>query len=356
MHTTLQQALERVPDGGPVLFGSLLAAGLALWLLGGRLAHLACGLMGLAVGTAAGSLLAWILALDGVVMLPILVLGAVLGAVLAVALFRAWVALCSAVVLAGVLPIAVLLWQQGAPASTPSEASSAAAALEHRSLTGDSAPELPPAEEDDTRPPATPQGRNLTPAPEEDRPPQSVPHAPTGNAALESALRQTVEEALDEKVQSKLEGLAESMRAAVPTELRELDDQSSLLSETASGRLARMLNQSRDTAGHSWQGVRATWQDLDAAAQTIFVLSAAVGGALGLMLGLVAPVGMSAGLGAILGTLLLLTGGYRLLHPLMPQQAESLFATPRGLVLSVSLIILTGLAIQWTIRRKRTDQ
>ncbi|MFP4145347.1 MAG: hypothetical protein ACLFV3_09400 [Phycisphaeraceae bacterium] len=87
----------------------LIVAGLLLWLLGRKLARPACVVSGLVLGSLAGWFTAEAAAPEA--LLPLVIGLGVAGALLAALLFRVWIALSAAGLLALAVPAAVLLWQ-----------------------------------------------------------------------------------------------------------------------------------------------------------------------------------------------------------------------------------------------------
>lgn len=111
---TIQSWFEhagRVMPGATVgaLCGCMLL-GLLMWCAGGKLAKPACVVGGLVLGTYLGLLLSGFVSSAGFGMVLIGGL-AIAGALLAIMLFRAWMALSTALMLAIVVPAAVLVWQ-----------------------------------------------------------------------------------------------------------------------------------------------------------------------------------------------------------------------------------------------------
>ncbi len=93
------------------LFALMVLVGLVLWLMGGKLAHGACVVSGLVLGAVVGWLIGASLADQGAYLLPLVLGGSIIGALLAGLLFRVWIAIVGAAVLAAVVPIASLIWQ-----------------------------------------------------------------------------------------------------------------------------------------------------------------------------------------------------------------------------------------------------
>ena len=111
------------------LLGTGLVVGLVLWLFGGRLASKGVMLTGFVLGGlgAMGAAALW--TREGPWLLGLGIGGAVAGVLLAWLLFRIWVALSAAVLLALVVPAATLVWDgAGPPISLTREGRDATAA------------------------------------------------------------------------------------------------------------------------------------------------------------------------------------------------------------------------------------
>ena len=145
--------LEALAGQWPWMYTSLLAMGLALglvlWLFGGRLASKGVMLTGFVLGGlgAMGAAALW--TREGPWLLGLGIGGAVAGVLLAWLLFRIWVALSAAVLLALVVPAATLVWDgAGPPIKLTQEGRDATAAA--LGYAADPPPGAPP-ETDDIR-------------------------------------------------------------------------------------------------------------------------------------------------------------------------------------------------------------
>lgn len=107
----LNQVIQQLPPVGMVAMVLGLAVGLVLWLLGRRLLRAGVVISGLVLGGLAGLLLGESLADEGAYVLPMVIGGGISGALLAWMLFRVWMALSGAVLVALVVPAIMIVWQ-----------------------------------------------------------------------------------------------------------------------------------------------------------------------------------------------------------------------------------------------------
>ena len=105
----LTSFLDRAPVFGQGLLGVGIVVGLVLWLIGRRIARPVCAVCGLLCGGLAAAFVArqWT---NPAVQLGTVVGGGVVGCLGAVLLFRIWMGLTCAAVLALVVPLACLIW------------------------------------------------------------------------------------------------------------------------------------------------------------------------------------------------------------------------------------------------------
>lgn len=119
----MQDAAAQLAPSAMLVLAVIFALGLVIWLMGGKLARGACVLSGLGLGGLAGSAIGAALADEGALVLPLVIGGALAGALLAGFLFRIWTTISGAVVFALALPAGVLLWNgsPGPAALTPDQ-------------------------------------------------------------------------------------------------------------------------------------------------------------------------------------------------------------------------------------------
>lgn len=103
------------PDSVSALiwYGGLVAAliaGVGLWALGRRLARPACTVSGFVLGGLGTMVLSRELAGEGYI-IPLIILGAIAGCLLAFLMFKVWMALSGALFLALAIPVAHIVWE-----------------------------------------------------------------------------------------------------------------------------------------------------------------------------------------------------------------------------------------------------
>lgn len=243
-------------------FGALV--GLMLWLFGHKLARPACVISGLVLGGLGGLVIGETLAEKGAMLLPLIIGGAIVGALLSALLFRIWMAVTGSVLLAVVALATAIAW-----AGTPQ-------------------PTVPLL--DDAR-------------------------------EIEASLG-TIEQAITNTVKSPLE----SFREALHTKLEQ-------------GGLE----------------LRQWWKDLNSRTQSVLISTAAAAGLTGFFLGLIVPNIAASLQTALVGALLIFSCITELLTVHLVQTTW-LPHTPRSAILTMGLITIVGLLIQWTLFRKKTDK
>ena len=114
-----------------------------------------------------------------------------------------------------------------------------------------------------------------------------------------------------------------------------------------------------ETLKRAWEAqleaVRTWWTDLPARQKSIVGGGALGGAVVGLLLGLVLPK-VAASLQTALAGALLIFGAGRVLAERYTAGTEYLPGSPRSVILTVGLITVLGVLIQWAIFRKRADQ
>lgn len=115
MSERLLQAVSQASSDLPALWTVLYIVGLLLgaivWTLGRSLVKPACAISGLVLGGLGGLAVGRALANEGAMVLPLVIGAGIGGALLAALLFRAWVAISGAILLALAVPALMLVWQ-----------------------------------------------------------------------------------------------------------------------------------------------------------------------------------------------------------------------------------------------------
>lgn len=280
--------------------------GLVLWMMGKRIARTACAICGLVLGAIGGFVLARAMSDQGAMLLPLVIGGALAGALLAGLLFRVWIALSGAVLLALVAPAAVLVWQ-GTPVE-PIAPEQGSAETAEQPAEGE-AVDLPTSITDAFRESMKgdlPFGTNET----------EQPAAETGAA--------------DDAEAADGADMAQVMEAAAEAARAWYEQQLALVSE--------------------W------WSQLGSATRGTIYTTAAIGAGVGLLLGLLLPYVAASLESALVGSLLLLLAGRELTALHAPEAAAWFPQSPRMVVVWLGLITILGFAIQWTVFGRRADR
>lgn len=266
----VQQVVEALPPLAVMVLGGLVVIGFVLWLLGRSLARPACAVSGLVLGGLVGFVLGQRFAEQGAFTLPLVLGGGIAGGLLAALLFRVWMAISCAALLALVVPAASIVWQGTAPPLelTLGEAGEA-----------ETAPEAPLRGED-----------------------------------------------------------AEAADAALP------------------GPVQALWERTKEAYGHHAGVVRTWWDELGSGARWALTFGGLIGAGAGLLLGLIAPYWAASLQTALVGGLLMFYPGREVLMRLAPDHTGWLPNTPRLVILSLGLITLLGVLVQWTLFVRRADK
>jgi hypothetical protein len=309
----LGELLEAMPAVWTLLLAATAAVGLLLWTLGGRLAKTGVMLSGFVLGGLCAMVLAAALSrtdADGqsletsrLWILAIGIGGAIAGVLLAALLFRVWMGISGALLLAAVVPAAAMIWAGNGPPLTLVEQTQRA--------TLD----------------ALGSGESL-PAAEAMR--QRLAGAAGGDGTPPTALNNSATE--DDADTDPSTDLAEA-----------LFDR-----EAFTDGLSGVWTQQVDE-------VRRWWEQMSAGQRRFLLAGAAVGGIVGLVLGLLLPTLAAALQSALVGSVLLFFAGRSLLLLYVPAAASAMPTSWRGVLLSLGLITLLGLLVQWTLRKRKAD-
>ncbi len=102
--------------------------------------------------------------------------------------------------------------------------------------------------------------------------------------------------------------------------------------------------------------VRAWWDGLETGGRRLVVTSAGLGGVVGFVVGLFAPLTAAALESSLLGAAAMVLAGWQLLRLYSPDTADHLPHGPRVAALTLSLITLLGVLLQWTLSRRKADK
>ncbi|MEM6552555.1 MAG: hypothetical protein AAF750_10575 [Planctomycetota bacterium] len=322
--------MDQAPGAAVFGLALLVAVGLVLWLLGSRLAKPAAVVSGVVMGASVTASFAGLWAgLDTLTVAFIALGGAILGGVLSGVLFRLWMGLSGALVLAAVVPAAVLVWQ-----GTPG--------LEIPSMTNETAD---------------------TEAPEDQAAVSSLDDDGEGEATADAdggegnALFDFINRNLDEAMQATQPASESDGNSTGPDpDLLTTD----LGGEQAREAMRQVSDQVKVAAKTVWlknaEAVQGWWEQVTPETQKVVYTGALAGGVLGLLLGLLLPTGSAMLQSSVVGALLLLLPGRELIALKLPEYTGFLPGTPRQLVIVLGLITAIGIGLQWMLRRRRAEK
>jgi len=303
----LQDMLEKMASIGVMLPAITLVAGLVLLTLGSKLARPMCAFSGLILGGVAGLLIGEALADQGAVVLALVVGAGIAGALLSALLFRVWMAISGALIFGLAAAGAVLLWQ-GPPPETDTETKTT---TDHITT-----------------------------------------EEPDASSGMEINI--STDQLIDAGKQA-VESLTGSL-GETDTENESADASLTINEETARQIGSVILDALREAAKYYWQAVVNWWNVAGTGARGGMLLIGLVAAGIGLLLGLVGPYKAASIQSAVAGAVLILFSSFSLLAQLMPERADWLPATPRGVLICLGLITTIGVALQWTIFARETDK
>jgi len=322
------ELMQAMPAAWTLLLGVALVIGLVLWVFGGRLAKKGVMLTGFVMG-GLGAMAAATALSSGAAVLPsgglpegvasevtavatsgggVWVLafgigGAIAGLLLAWLLFRFWMGATAALLLAAVVPLAAMIWENNGPPL--------------------------------------------------------------------SAIQNTQEVTLDALGAGESGPSAKQMQALVDSQAAQKPhaDAASKGSQTTASLagpgslagVAELFDKQRFVEGLQavWRQqvdeVKVWWQEMAPGSRWYLLVGAGVGAAIGLVLGLVAPLTAASLQSALMGSVLILFAGRTLLLKYVPAADGVMPSSWRGVLLSLGLITVLGVLVQWTLRRKKAD-
>ena len=299
------------PAGLPITLGVSLVLGLFLWVMGRKLVRVAISLSGLVVGASAAFVLADALRKDGAVsdglMLVWIIGGAIIGLLGAWFLFRGWMALSMGALAALIAPAAVVVWtgtpQPATTASVPYLSSNADANA--NTGTGGASTGLQP--------------KSLTSGSpkEDDNGKDETPKLPANSFSPEDI------------------GLTkENLEKAKET-------------------VIQVINQ---VYHYQRAYILAWWDELKPDGRRNMTITLAIAGLAGALLGFVLPYFSASIQTALVGGAMILSSLRGLLAQYAPDQTSWLPSEPRSLLITLGLITLIGVIIQWTLFRSAADK
>lgn len=159
-----------------------------------------------------------------------------------------------------------------------------------------------------------------------------------------------------------LQGKAESVR----TDLEQFDSQS-LQFNSEGMQFDQSLLDNEEAKAALWEQVNAVfepirelalnmWENLGGAGRTTVLVAALIGAVIGFLLGLITPYNSAMVQTAVIGAALIVACAAALLKIHAPDIAARIPESPGPILLILGLITLHGVAIQWTLFRKKVDK
>lgn len=319
---TFAELLQSMPATWTLVLGAALVLGLVLWVFGGKLAKKGVMMTGFVAGGLGATALAMGLGLGTEVAgaegseavsgeaasgetsgggLWILgVGGAVAGVLLAALLFRFWMGALTGALLAAVVPLAGMIWQGNAP-------------------------------------------------------PLSAVRATQDVTLKALGAGQSLEEAEDLRQQRGFAGPDRAPATAGERSYKKDLQEAAVVAAVVFDR-DKFVQDLQAVWGKQVQDVKTWWQEMDAGPRRFLTAAAGVGGVVGVLLGLISPLIAAALQSALVGSALILFSLRTLILGYVPAAEGVLPGSWRGVLLSLGLITLLGVLIQWTLRSKESDE
>ena len=192
-------------------------------------------------------------------------------------------------------------------------------------------------------------------------PPESAesesPNAATESHQLTDSADQNDSISIDIPLGDITDQFREGMNTAIETD----EDGKTIAELTLDNETARkvgsvILEALRSLAAYYRGQFAQWWSEAGAGARGGMMLIGLISAVIGLLLGLIAPYKAASIQSTVAGAVLILFSLFSLLAQLMPEHLTWLPATPRGVLICLGLITVAGLAVQWTIFKRKTDK
>lgn len=163
------------------------------------------------------------------------------------------------------------------------------------------------------------------------------------------------------EVQKRYEALSSQLNDQTKLEVEQLlqqGDQDALAE--ADQLLAERGEQAWDTAKtavfRNLEDIQTWWNDSATSIQRNVGMAMLIGAGVGLLFGLIAPSYAASVQSAVVGAVLIVIPGRELLVSYLPAAAEFVPTTARGTLITLGLITIAGVALQWTLYLRRDDK
>lgn len=164
-----------------------------------------------------------------------------------------------------------------------------------------------------------------------------------------------------EQVQQRYTDLSSQLNDQTRTQVEQLiaeGDQQALLQ--ADSLLTQQTEQAWDAAKsavfRNLEDIQAWWNDSATELQKKIGLAMLIGAGVGLLFGLIAPTYAVAIQSAMVGAVMIVIPGRELIASYLPGAVEFVPMTARGTLITLGLITIAGLGLQWTLHLRRDDK
>ncbi|MGB1126066.1 MAG: hypothetical protein ACPG4Q_12740 [Phycisphaeraceae bacterium] len=164
-----------------------------------------------------------------------------------------------------------------------------------------------------------------------------------------------------EQVQQRYDALSSELNDQTKIKIEELiqqGDQEALTqaNQLITNRGQETLNAAKSAVFRNLEDVKAWWNDSATSVQKNIGLAMLIGAGVGLLFGFIAPNYAASIQSAMVGAVLIVIPGRELLASYLPAATELVPTTARGTLITLGLITVLGIMLQWTLYLRRDDK
>ena len=164
-----------------------------------------------------------------------------------------------------------------------------------------------------------------------------------------------------EHVQQRYDALSSELNDQTKIKIEELiqqGDQEALTqaNQLITNRGQETLNAAKSAVFRNLEDVKAWWNDSATSVQKNIGLAMLIGAGVGLLFGFIAPNYAASIQSAMVGAVLIVIPGRELLASYLPAATELVPTTARGTLITLGLITVLGIMLQWTLYLRRDDK
>ena len=313
-----QQQIDMAVDTAtPVTLGVCVAVGLLLWFMGKKITRPATTLCGLVLGASAVFVVTQQLTQSGEqiedgMLLLWLAGGALAGALFAAMIYRIWMGTSMAVLAALIVAAAGIVWVGDTDkTNTATDANSAQAAVDKQANQDSQSGSEKDKNDSDANTSSS-----------------FLPENPTGDLPVNSLTTEQIQDGVDKVLDS----------------------------ETMESIKSQFLKLLKNAYAHQAVHVQSWWQQVEESGQRNTYITMLIGAAVGLLLGFAAPDFSASIQTSLVGGFLIICSGRGLAAVYAPDFTSWLPDTPPKMLMTLGLITVIGIGVQWTIWRDKTDK